>query len=57
MAEKKTTTREAYCKPQMEQVELVPEEAVLATCKYNTGSGNQYLCEPGVLTCISTQRS
>jgi len=35
MPEKKETTisRRAYCKPQLEQVQLIPEEAVLQNCK------------------------
>lgn len=46
--------RAPYIKPRMEQVELVPEEAVLATCKY--GDGARTLCGPDPV-CNITARS
>ena len=46
--------RAPYIKPLMERVELVPQEAVLATCKYN--NGNDSTCGPDP-DCIVTQRS
>ncbi len=51
-------TRAPYIKPKLERVELVAEEAVLATCKYNNGaqSGMDYTCMPD-LDCVVTQRS
>ena len=41
MTEKRETTRgrRPYRKPQLEQVQLVAEEAVLAQCKVKGGSG------------------
>ena len=40
MTKKKTKpTRRPYCKPQLEQVRLVAEEAVLAGCKTGGSSG------------------
>lgn len=33
------TTRRPYCKPQLEQVHLVAEEAVLTNCKANQLNG------------------
>ncbi len=47
-----------YIKPLMEKIELVPEEAVLATCKYNHGAQSDPImnCAPD-LACIFTARS
>ena len=40
MTEKKAETiRRPYLKPQLEQIQLVPEEAVLVNCKSNTNVG------------------
>jgi hypothetical protein len=45
-------TRRPYRKPQMEQVQLVAEEAVLAACsKVNTGPKEGQLCGQGGGTC------
>ena len=51
MSEKKETTRNrrAYCKPQLEQVRLIADEAVLTTCKSGSigGPGNANNCRKG----------
>ncbi len=44
---KTKTTRRPYCKPQMEKVQLVPEEAVLASCKGHGGTNEG----PGDFNC------
>lgn len=51
--------RKAYIKPILSRVRLVAEEAVLATCKFNTGGiGGRNVCQlAGDLTCIATARS
>lgn len=51
----KEMTRLPYVKPMMEKVELVAEEAVLSTCKYNNGNLSQ--CAAEDLDCVVTQRS
>ena len=46
-----TKTRKQYCKPKIEQVRLVPEEAVLAACKVDgssTGVDGGDICGIGV---------
>jgi hypothetical protein len=32
-------SRQPYCKPELERVQLVPEEAVLTNCKSNHAGG------------------
>ena len=48
------TTKQPYRKPQLEQVQLVPEEAVLAACKNSATPGkNDIACRPGTSACKS----
>ncbi len=50
--------KKLYKKPQITEVQLVAEEAVLATCKDNTGMGGQTACGvQGDTNCISQGRS
>lgn len=48
-----TTTRRPYEKPQLQEVRLVPEEAVLQTCKRGgqTGPGAKN-CDKGPVPCV-----
>ena len=46
------THRRQYRKPQLEQVKLVLEEAVLQTCKTRTSAGPSMTCSVG--TCNKT---
>jgi hypothetical protein len=39
MANEKNEEKRPYAKPEIKQVALRPEEAVLAACKASTGSG------------------
>ena len=53
-AEQPEVEKKVYTKPQMTEIRLVADEAVLGLCKYN--NGNQGLCG-GDSSCITTQRS
>lgn len=41
---KKNTVKKIYSKPQLKQVKLLPEEAVLSNCKAVAGSGGAKKC-------------
>ncbi len=47
------TTRQPYIKPQMEKVQLVPEEAVLVSCKIGGGGGSPF--GPNIPDCLPPQ--
>jgi hypothetical protein len=51
---KREKTKRDYRKPEFSQVKLVPEEAVLATCKTNTGNQSPCGADP---VCIFTATS
>jgi hypothetical protein len=40
------TKRKPYQKPEIKQVDLAPEEAVLTACKLDTGSNNKVQTDP-----------
>ncbi len=48
-----TTTKKTYKKPQLRQVQLRPDEAVLGNCKTGSGAGGLSggTCVNGVLNC------
>ena len=48
------TRRKRYVKPQIAEVRLVAQEAVLGTCKFQTGQANRYQCDPDP-NCLSSQ--
>ena len=52
--QRKENKRKEYKKPQVTEVKLVAEEAVLGNCK--TNSSNQFGCAPD-LGCLSNPRS
>ena len=50
MANEMKPARRPYCEPQLEEVRLVSEEAVLRLCKFGFGAGHQGPrgnCAPG----------
>lgn len=50
--------KKAYIKPKVSTIELVPEDAVLGTCKDNTGSNGFDLCRLALDNlCVSAPRS
>jgi hypothetical protein len=50
-------TKRTYQKPELTQVKLVPEEAVLATCKFNSSSGTSQTDCGADPVCIFTATS
>ena len=47
--------KEAYVKPELAQVRLQPEEAVLGGCKMNPGYGPALTnCKSGPSSCLNT---
>lgn len=58
MKEEKIVVKKVYSKPIVSKVQLVAEQAVLANCKWGTGSGVRAVCRAaGDLSCSSTPRS
>ncbi|HXK42592.1 MAG TPA: hypothetical protein PKV82_07165 [Anaerolineae bacterium] len=52
------STRKLYVRPVVEEVQMVAEEAVLATCKNNAGASGESSCQAaGDLGCTSSARS
>lgn len=52
------STRKLYVRPVVEEVQMAAEEAVLATCKNNSGPAGDAPCKSaGDLSCTSTARS
>jgi len=55
---KEEQTKKVYQKPVVSKVELVAEQAVLATCKWGTGIGTRDICSAaGDLSCTYVSRS
>lgn len=51
----KKTTKRPYCKPEVDQVDLVIEEAVLAACKNPSAEGKRQIgCRQGNHSCKHT---
>ena len=53
MEKRDINTKKAYIKPQVINVQLVPEEAVLGTCKTGLPSGKS-VCNPIIEDCGGT---
>lgn len=52
------STRKLYVRPVVEEVQMAAEEAVLATCKNNSGPSGESSCRlAGDVGCTSTARS